>query len=267
VSGDAAAPLDGSPAASAIDDYDRFVDWDKRLKREGPFFRRLFDDCGVSSVIDVGCGSGRHAVMFASWGLAVTGVDPDPRMLASAREHAAASGQDVRFVEAGFGGLASLGLGPVDAVTCTGNALPHVAGVGGLRDAIADFAAVLRPDGVLVLHLLNHDRLLASRVRSIPPVVREGEDGTRVFLRVMDYAGDGIRFDFVTLGRPADAWESGAAWEVVSRRSIHTALPTALLAAELEAAGFSEVALFGDHGGKAFDAAMDESVVVTARLG
>jgi glycine/sarcosine N-methyltransferase len=266
VSGEAAAQPGGPPAASATDDYDRFVDWDKRLRREGPFFRRLFEERGVTSVIDVGCGTGRHAVMFASWGLVVTGVDPDPRMLASAREHAVASGQDVRFVEAGFGGLAALGLGPVDAVTCTGNALPHVAGVGGLRDALADFAAVLRPGGELVLHLLNHDRLLASRVHSIPPVVREDENGTRVFLRVMDYEEGGIRFDFVTLSRPADAWDSGAPWEVSSRRSVHTALPTRLLAAELEAAGFGDVAFFGDHEAKAFDAAADESVIVTARL-
>jgi glycine/sarcosine N-methyltransferase len=257
---------DGTDAAkvSAADDYDRFVDWDKRLAREAPFFRRLFEERGVSRVIDVGCGSGRHAVLFASWGLEVVGVDPDARMLASARAHAAASGQTVRFVEGGFGGLAGLGLGPADALTCTGNALPHVEGLAGLREALADFAEVLRPGAALVLHLLDHDRLLDGRVRSIPPVVREDAEGTSVFLRVMDYVDDGIRFDFVTLRRPAGGWENGAPWEVSSRRSLHAALPTSLLLRESEAAGFTDVRLFGDHTGRAFDASVDESVLLTA---
>jgi hypothetical protein len=101
-------------------------------------------------------------------------------------------------------------------------------------------------------------------VRSIPPVVREDTAGTSVFLRVMDYVDGGIRFDFVTMRRPAGGWDSGAPWEVSSRRSLHTALPTPLLERELEAVGFGEVRLFGDHTGRVFDAASDESVLLTA---
>jgi glycine/sarcosine N-methyltransferase len=265
VSGDRADPAsDATPSPQAFDDYDRFVDWEKRLAREAPLFMALFEEHGVRGVIDVGCGTGRHAVLFASWGLDVTAVDPDPEMLARAREHALASGAPVRLVQGAFGDLAGLGLGPVDAVTCTGNALPHVDGPAGLRVALADFAAALRPGGVLVLHLLNHDRLVAGTVRTVPPVVRDDETGTTVFLRVMDHVEGGIRFDFLTLHRPVGAWESGAEWGVSSRRSTHTALPSVLLGRELAAAGFSRVRFFGDHSGRAFDAAADESVIVTA---
>jgi glycine/sarcosine N-methyltransferase len=255
---------DGPRPPQAFDDYDRFVDWDRRLSREAPFFRALFDENRVCTVVDVGCGTGRHAVMFASWGLDTSGVDPDPEMLANAREHARASGVGVRFLEGGFGGLAGLGLGPVDAVTCTGNALPHVDGRAGLTEAFSDFAAALRPGGVLVLHLLNHHRLMAGTVRTVPPVVRDDETGTTVFLRVMDHVEDGIRFDFVTLHRAVGAWESGAAWEVSSRRSTHTALVPDLLEHELGVAGFTRVRLYGDHSGKPFDPDDDESVILTA---
>ena len=248
-------------------DYDRFVDWGKRLEREAPFFRLLFAEHGIRSIIDVGCGTGRHAALFASWGLDVTGVDPDPTMLEQARAFARGQGSAAKFAEGGFGGLAELGLPPADAVTCTGNALPHVDGLAGLRAAVRDFAAVLRPGGVVVLHLLNHDRLLGRQLRSIPPVVREDDEGTWVFLRVMDYVEDGIRFDFATLHRPAGGWEADVPWEVSSRRSLHTALPSSVLAGELGAAGFGDVRFFGDHAGKEFDAAADESVIVTAVRG
>ncbi len=253
-----------SPSGASASDYDRFVDWGRRLEREGPFFRRTFAEADVRRVADVGCGTGRHAVIFASWGLDVAGVDPSAAMLEQARAHAQSEGAAVRFVQGGFGDLARLRLGTVDAVTCTGNALPHVAGLSGLAEAFADFAAVLRPGGVVILHLLNHDRLLARRARAIPPVVRDDTEGTWVFLRVMDYPDEGIGFDFATLHRPADAWETGAPWDVASRRSVHTALPTGVLVERLESGGFAEIRLYGDHTGKQFDPGEDESVIVVA---
>ena len=244
-------------------DYDRFVDWDRRLAREAPFFESTFREHGVKRVIDVGCGSGRHAIMFASWGPDVTGVDPDDDMLAAARTSAEDAGSTAAFVKGGFGDLARLGLGPADAVTCTGNALPHVGGIESLRVALDDMAEVTRPGGLLVLHLLNHERILTGHMRTMPPVVREDGEGTWVFLRVMDEVPGGIGFDFVTLHRPDGAWGSGAEWETASRRSVHTALPVSLLVPEVEAAGFADVRLFGDHAGKPFDVATDESVILT----
>ncbi|TLM98551.1 MAG: class I SAM-dependent methyltransferase, partial [Actinobacteria bacterium] len=65
-------------------DYDQFVDWDKRLAREAPLFEAVFSEAGVRSVIDVGAGSARHAIMFGRWGLEVDAVDPDDSMLAQA---------------------------------------------------------------------------------------------------------------------------------------------------------------------------------------
>jgi SAM-dependent methyltransferase len=255
-------------------DYDRFVDWRKRLDRELPFYRREFDAHGVHSVVDVGCGTGMLPIRWAAWGLDVVGVDPDAGMLEQAATNAAearaeirSAGGSVRFLAGGFGGLVGLGLGPVDAVTCTGNALPHIEGVDALSPVLRDFAAVLRPGGLLVLHLLNHDRLIDAHVRSIPPVVRDADDGTWVFLRLMDYVSEGIRFDFVTLHRPVDSWDKGLGWETTSRRSVHTALPSHLLRGQLVAAGFPDVRAFGNHAGAVFRPAEDESVLMVSVRG
>lgn len=258
---------DLKPARAA--DYDQFVDWDKRLAREEPLFRRVFSEADARRVIDVGAGSARHAIMFASWGLDVVAVDPDESMLAQARENAAAAartiaetGGSLRIERGGFGELAAAGLGSADVLTCTGNALPHVGGHEGLRAALADFVAVLRPGGLVVLHLLNHARLLAQRTRSIPPVVRDTPEGVKVFLRVIDYpqSGEFIDFDFLTLVRDARG-----AWSLSDRRSLHTALPVELLTEALVSAGFENVEAFGDHAGTALDLDRDESVIVVAR--
>jgi len=252
--------------------YGEFVDWDKRLDREGPFFRHLFEERGVRRVVDMGAGSARHAIMFATWGLEVIAVDPGESMLAEARQNLERFGGDiavaagrVELLEGGFGDLAGLRVRDADALVCTGNALPHVAGVEGLRTALADFAGALRPGGLLVLHLLNHDRLLARRERAIMPKVRDTDGGgVRVFMRLIGYAEDDsvLDFDFVTLTRDA-----AGSWDLSSRRSEHTVITLDTLRAALRGAGFVGVEFFGDHNGRPLDVDGDESVIVVARLG
>lgn len=257
------------PNIAPASDYDEFVNWDKRLANEGPFFRELFEREGTRRLIDVGAGSARHSIMFATWGLDVVAVDPDESMLASARANAArfagdieAGGGSLRIVQGGFGELSALGLGAADAVICTGNALPHVEGRDGLTEALADFGSALVPDGSLVLHLLNHGRLLEKRPRVIPPKVVETASGsTKVFVRVIDYPrGDEfLGFDFVTLERDA-----AGAWTLESRRSPHTAIPVSLLERELSCAGFGRIETFGGHDRHALTET-DESVIVVAQ--
>lgn len=260
-------------------EYDELVNWDARLAREAPFFRRVFAEHDVASVADVGTGSARHAIMYRSWGLHVTAIDPSDDMLEMARENAAEAGSDVRILKGGFGEVRDLLGTTVDALTCTGNALPHVRSLEGLRAALDDFAASLRPGGVLVLHYLNHARLIGRRVRTMDPVFRETPSGDKFFLRLLDYAEEGILFDFVTLVRDAAVREAGhtieswratldedptGGWSLRCRRSLHFAIPADRIEPELARAGFGDVTLYGGHDGHALDVGDDESLIVVA---
>ena len=262
-------------------EYDELVNWEARLDREGPFFRRLFAEHGVRSVADVGAGSARLSIMYRSWGLEVWAIDPSTDMLELARENVEQLGSDVPVAEGGFGDVARIVERPVDAITCTGNALPHVRSLEGLREALADFAAALRPGGVLVLHYLNHDRLIGKHIRTMSPVFRETPAGDKFFLRLLGYtpSDDGILFEFVTLVRDAsvretphtiESWpktlddDPTGGWSLRSRRSLHFAMPLAMITAELERAGFDSVRAYGDHEGRALDVDTDESVIITA---
>lgn len=67
---------------------------------EVDFFLSLFPLSKGATVLDVGCGTGRHAVELAKRGFRVTGVDFSPEMLRVARGKAAVEGVAVEFVEA-----------------------------------------------------------------------------------------------------------------------------------------------------------------------
>ena len=58
---------------------------------------RMAGDVRGRSVLDVGTGTGRAALLLAKAGAVVTGVDPSEQMLAVARERAKAEGQAIAF--------------------------------------------------------------------------------------------------------------------------------------------------------------------------
>lgn len=265
-------------------EYDELVNWDARLARQAPFFRTLFEEYGVRTVADVGAGSARHAIMFRSWGLDVVAIDPSDDMLELARENAERFGSDVKIAEGGFGEVTEILGERVDALTCTGNALPHVRSLRGLHDALRDFASALRPGGLLVLHYLNHHRLVSQNVRTMTPVFRETSGGDKFFIRLLDYtpSKDGVLFDFVTLVRDPsvreaehtiESWpktledDPTGGWTLRARRSLHFAMPLSLITGELERAGFGEIRAFGDHEGRELDLENDESMIVVATRG
>jgi SAM-dependent methyltransferase len=60
----------------------------QNTRAEVEFLEELFEALPGSSVLDLGCGTGRHAVRFAEQGWRVTGVDLSAGMLSEARKAA-----------------------------------------------------------------------------------------------------------------------------------------------------------------------------------
>jgi SAM-dependent methyltransferase len=77
--------------------------------RPQPVVARLLAEGAFSGrVLDVGCGSGLHAVRLAAAGLEVVGVDVAPRAIELARARGAAAGVSARFEVADAFGLPSI---------------------------------------------------------------------------------------------------------------------------------------------------------------
>ena len=79
----------------------------------------LIGELGLTAgmcVLDVGCGTGRHAIELAHRGFQVTGVDISPGMLDVGRALAEEAGVEVRWVESDV--AEQLPAGPFDAALC-----------------------------------------------------------------------------------------------------------------------------------------------------
>jgi SAM-dependent methyltransferase len=76
--------------------YDRYS-FTKGTEQEVRFLLELLDLPSGARVLDVGCGTGRHAVGLAGAGLAVTGVDVSRKFLQIAAERAREAGVKAAF--------------------------------------------------------------------------------------------------------------------------------------------------------------------------
>jgi SAM-dependent methyltransferase len=133
--------------------YEALIDWPKRLANEGPFFQALFEQLGARHVLDVACGTGQHAVLFHSWGLAVEGADISPAMIERCRRQQGESDL-LRWVVRRFDAPV-LPPGGFDVAVCLGNSLALARDHAEARGAVAAMLAAVRPGGVCVVQLLN----------------------------------------------------------------------------------------------------------------
>jgi len=239
-------------------DYDRFVNWPGRLAHELPFFTSLFQDHGVRRVLDAACGTGHHAIALASKGYQVVGADLSESMIQRARENASVHGVGASFVVAGMGGFAALGE-TFDAAICLGNSLPHLLSAHAVAGALGDFAAVLRPGGLLVIQNRNFDRVWARRERFMPPQSYRDDAGEWIFVRFYDYHDEKVDFNMVRLQRTGDGWSQEV--ESTELRPIFRDD----LAAALTAAGMSEIACYGSYDGSAFDPDQSGDLISVSR--
>jgi len=126
------------------------------------YFERVFRqqevlDSGQRRLLDIGCGGGLLAEEFARVGFEVTGVDPAPETIETARTHAAASGLRIEYLT-GSGEDLPFPDGSFDHVACC-DVLEHVDDV---DRVISEVARVLRPGGLFLFDTIN--RTLISKL-------------------------------------------------------------------------------------------------------
>jgi glycine/sarcosine N-methyltransferase len=256
-------------------DYDRFVNWPSRLAVEMPFIEKQLKLVGEGSassrrVLDAACGTGMHAIALARLGYSMAGADLSAGMVRRARANAAKAGAQVHFETAGFGDLArSFRLAtrnrtperpPFDALLCLGNSLPHVLTAAELEGALNDFAACLRPGGLLLVQNRNFDAVVSRRERWMEPQSYREDEKEWLFLRFYDFDPDGLlTFNILTLKR-----ESQGGWTQQITTTRLRPLRQADLASPVAKAGFQNIQLFGSMAGEPFNPETSGNLILTA---
>jgi SAM-dependent methyltransferase len=106
-------------------------------------------------LIDLGCGTGRLLVPLAARGYRVVGVDLSAPMLRVAGNKAVAAGVSVERVQANLVDLGCFDDACFDYAACLFSTLGMVTGHAERRRVLGHVLRLLRPGGILVLHVHN----------------------------------------------------------------------------------------------------------------
>ena len=247
------------------ENYDRIVGSEDRLPRAESFCRWLVGLVAPAQhaptesrppvVAEAACGTGLYARVLGRLGAKVRAADLSEAMLTQARELTTPEDGQISYVRASMQELGQVISGPVDAALCVGNSLPHLLDEQALDQALASFASLLRPGGVVALQLLNYHRVLSRRER----IVGVGRLDNVEFIRFYDFVSDSeIRFNVLSL-----RWNDGACETDIHETTLRPWRHDELVAA-LTRAGFGSPALYGGLDRGPFDPQQSDGLVILA---
>lgn len=144
-----------------VERWDELIDWDARAAGEGKFFIDRLKQLGKVNILDAATGTGFHSVQLLKAGFNVTSADGNAQMLVKAFDNAREHGHVLRTVHADWRWLnRDVQDQLFDAVIILGNSFTHLFEEHDRRRALAEFYAVLKHDGVLIIDQRNYDKIL-----------------------------------------------------------------------------------------------------------
>jgi SAM-dependent methyltransferase len=197
-----------------------------------------------SRILDIACGTGGYSIALAERGHLVTGIDLDRAMIRSARAKAREldTAPDFRVMDMQ---VMSGALEPgFDLIFCIGNSLVHLETDDRIGQMLDDCRTLLRPAGLLVVQIINYDRILAQGLTSLPTL--HDETVPLEFRRNYDLDPEGGVVVFRTELRAG----RGAEQQVI-RNQIPLRIVTGEQLTQLvRTAGFRDLELFGGFDGR-----------------
>lgn len=141
--------------------YGSITPLDSELSAEldAAFIRKTAELGAGQTLLDVGCGDGRHCFALANLGLMVSGLDCSLAQLVRASQRNEAIEAGVTLLQGDMRGLPRDR--QYDVVTCLGSTIGYFESEDQNRQCLQEMVDVLRPGGKLVLHVFNRDYLVA----------------------------------------------------------------------------------------------------------
>ncbi len=206
-------------------------------------------------VIDLACGSGSYSLALVDWAKEVFGYDLDTYMIDQANskkksDHITFKAMDMMMV-------GQQNHRDIDFVYCIGNSLVHLNGQEEIENLLVQIYQLLDKGGVLVLQIMNYDRVLDKDIRSLPTICNENEGVT--FYRYYEPENDGIIFKSKLDIHKSDFNES-----FIQKVRLYPIRSTELVKL-IEKVGFVDLELFGNFNGEVYESETSYGLIVRAK--
>ncbi len=241
--------------------YDDAIDWSARLKRELPFLLDAFSNS--RHILDMACGSGRHAVALAKEGYIVDAFDTSDVMVTTARTLAKQRAAEVEFSVGDMLEVTERYAGKYDGILCLGNSLALLPHLDDLRLVLSKVADLLSDKGSFVFQTLNFEEIEATgftKFDSKDGILRTGQKV--VFNRQFEHTSDDCETTTLILSTMILEDEK---WVHTETRQSVLRLNISLLTELLDQTGLGRFDVYSTYGKTPFERKTSRSIVIHAK--
>ncbi|SHH85646.1 class I SAM-dependent methyltransferase [Desulfosporosinus lacus] len=186
----------------------------------------------ISSVLDIGCGTGTSALEISQTGVRVLGVDLSDEMIEIAKRKAQERKSSSSFAIADMRDL-QLIQEKFEGILCLGNTLAHVSGETELNQVLGQF---WEKGTHLLLQTVNYDRILANQIIELPII----KTSQIAFYRYYTHRPDG-KLDFSMKIKFPDTKQ------VISGVNVLFPITSSILKKALKETGWEITGLWGNY--------------------
>jgi len=227
--------------------YYASVDTKNRLEHESPDLLKLFKENNVKSVIDIGCGTGDHAIELARQGYRVIGMDRSTGMITESNRRKYAISKEakerVRFFVGDIKRIKGL-KEKFDAVLFMGNTIPH--NPYKYEELIKNAARLLSEKGVMVFQITNFEKVLKTQKRFLSFNFSKLKDEPNKEYAFLEFYDEPNRRENTILKSFAILTSDGKRWKTAGVRNAVLAYVTEEnLKNALRKTGFSKISVYG----------------------
>ncbi|MFX1341318.1 MAG: class I SAM-dependent methyltransferase [Promethearchaeota archaeon] len=238
--------------------YDQAIDWEQRLAREIPFLSKIIRNNSNARILDLACGSGRHAVALAAQGHEVTGLDLSPQMIEAAKHHAKEKGVVAQFFLADMRQMTALLECPFDLIICLGNSLALLPTLTDVQHTLTDIHQLLIDGGLFVSQTLNFEEIRQTGFRFFPLKSGQTKDGKEVvFARFFEpeKTDESRLLVFLSITRTESGWQP----TLSSQQVLQLSKP--IIQSALHEAGFKHLVFYQDYNERPFNPKQSRNLI------
>lgn len=199
-----------------------------------------------AEVLDLACGTGTYSFALAECGHKVTALDLDEDMIKIAIEKKGKL--DVEFFVQDMTKIKDVFNNKMyDLIFCIGNSLVHLESKEAIENLIKDMSYMLNDGGIIIVQIINYDRILTNNVTALPIIDRK-EQGVKLLrsYRISEEEEEAIYFEtelFITKNNE-------------EKKYVNSIKLLPILSAELldmvEKSAFSIIEIKGEFSGKEY---------------
>jgi CBS domain-containing protein len=260
--------------------YDHMIDWEKRFDFEFPTLFRIFKRHDVNHVLDVGSWTGQYSIGLAKEGMMVTGIDDTPQLINFSKSKASKLPDNIKkkvnfeLCDKEFKNLdKKFTKGSFDGAICIGGVLPYLSK--NSVDVLKQVRSVIKKDGVLVLQLLNLERVIEQKHRFLYSKIKKAKspkEKEELYVEFFDKKNEKtLTQHIVSLTSDGKIW----AYKGINSIDINYIKNKEVLPI-LKTAGFTDISISGNKGEedgqygqmslvKPFDSVSSEWMTIVAR--